>query len=66
MFASFREVGVHRPGGFAACVQAFGPNVVTVDVTFRNGDAPGTGRQSQLWVRMPDGWKIVRAHVSMI
>lgn len=24
------------------------------------------GRQSQVWVRMPEGWKIVSAHVSMI
>ncbi len=30
-------------------------------------DRPGTdvtGRQSQTWVRMPDGWHIVSAHVS--
>ena len=24
------------------------------------------GRQSQTWVRMPEGWRIVAAHVSMI
>lgn len=24
------------------------------------------GRQSQTWVRFPDGWKVVAAHVSMI
>ncbi len=30
-------------------------------------DRPGsdvTGRQSQTWVRMPEGWRIVSAHVS--
>ena len=30
-------------------------------------DRPGTdvtGRQSQTWVRMQDGWRIVSAHVS--
>ena len=24
------------------------------------------GRQSQVWVRLPEGWKIVAAHVSML
>ncbi len=24
------------------------------------------GRQSQSWVRMPEGWKVVAAHVSML
>jgi Protein of unknown function (DUF3225) len=24
------------------------------------------GRQSQTWVRMPEGWRIVAAHVSML
>ena len=29
--------------------------------------APGkVGRQMQTWVRMPDGWRIVAAHVSVI
>jgi len=25
-----------------------------------------TGRQSQLWVRLPEGWRIVSAHVSVL
>jgi hypothetical protein len=25
-----------------------------------------TGRQSQTWVRMPEGWRIVAAHVSLL
>ena len=47
-------------------VLALARDVVAVDVTFRNGDAPGVGRQSQTWCRFDDGWRIVRAHVSMI
>ena len=47
-------------------VLALASDVVAVDVTFRNGDAPGIGRQSQTWRRFDDGWRIVRAHVSMI
>ena len=36
-------------------------------VTNTESDLPGTsvnGRQSQTWVRMPEGWRIVSAHVS--
>jgi hypothetical protein len=25
-----------------------------------------SGRQSQLWVRFPEGWRIVSAHVSLL
>ena len=42
------------------------PRVVAVDLTFRNGDEPMIGRQSQTWVERSDGWRIVRAHVSVI
>ena len=42
------------------------PHVVAVDLTFRNGDQPMIGRQSQTWVERPEGWRIVRAHVSVI
>ena len=42
------------------------PGVVAVDITFRNGDDPVIGRQSQTWARHTEGWRIVRAHVSMI
>jgi hypothetical protein len=24
------------------------------------------GRQSQVWVRMPEGWRIVQAHISLL
>jgi hypothetical protein len=47
-------------------ILALSDDVVTVDVTFVNGEAPGVGRQSQVWCRVDDGWRIVRAHVSMI
>jgi hypothetical protein len=46
-------------------VLELGPGVVAVDLTFVNGEAPAIGRQSQTWVRTADGWRIVRAHVSM-
>ena len=42
------------------------PGVVAVDLTFRNGAEPFIGRQSQTWVEHDSGWRIVRAHVSVI
>jgi hypothetical protein len=32
---------------------------------FRDGSTR-TGRQSQTWVRMPEGWRVVAAHVSVV
>ena len=45
---------------------AHGPELVVATLEFANGDAPARGRQSQLWRRTPDGWRVVHAHVSMI
>ena len=28
--------------------------------------APAAGRQSHTWLRTPDGWRIVAAHVSLL
>jgi ketosteroid isomerase-like protein len=47
-------------------VLALAPTVVAVDIVFRDGDEPLTGRQSQTWVRTADGWRIARAHVSVV
>lgn len=47
-------------------VSSIAPGVVAVDVTFVNGTALLLGRQSQTWVRVDEGWRIVRAHVSVI
>ena len=46
-------------------VVALAPGVVAVDITFADDD-DSIGRQSQTWVRRPEGWRIVRAHVSVI
>lgn len=47
-------------------VTTVGQDVAMVDCEFRNGDEPELGRQSQVWLRRPEGWRIVRAHVSML
>lgn len=46
-------------------ITTFGTDYATAMTLFRR--APGkVGRQSQTWVRLPDGWRIVAAHVSII
>jgi hypothetical protein len=47
-------------------ITTFGRDVATVNTLFRRVGSSATGRQSQVWVRMPDGWRITSAHVSMI
>jgi hypothetical protein len=45
-------------------ITTFGRDFATANTeTVRHGTGMIT-RQSQTWVRMPDGWKIVSAHVS--
>ena len=45
---------------------AHGDDLVVVTLEFTNGDRAGRGRQSQLWRRTAEGWRVVHAHVSMI
>ena len=47
-------------------VLALDPDVVCVDITFESDVQVGIGRQSQVWHRRAEGWRIVRAHVSVI
>jgi hypothetical protein len=48
-------------------VTTFGTDFATCSTLFRRASAPGkVGRQMQSWARMPEGWRIVAAHVSMI
>ncbi|MBW8844262.1 MAG: oxalurate catabolism protein HpxZ [Burkholderiales bacterium] len=47
-------------------LHAFGPDMAVAQVEFVRSDTPLRGFQTQTWVRLPDGWRIVAAHVSMI
>ena len=47
-------------------IHAFGPDLATAQVEFIRSDTSLRGFQTQTWVRFPQGWKIVSAHVSMI
>ena len=43
-------------------VTTFGQDYATTNIEFTRSGRHG--RQSQAWVRMPEGWRIVAAHVS--
>ena len=48
-------------------ITTFGHDFATASTLFTRETAPGLlGRQQQSWVRMPPGWRIVAAHVSII
>jgi Protein of unknown function (DUF3225) len=47
-------------------VTAFGADHAVVVTEFVRPGASSLGRQSQVWVRMEDGWRIAHAHVSMV
>ncbi len=48
-------------------ITTFGRDSATAMTLFSRDSAPGKiGRQSQTWMRLPDGWRIVAAHVSVI
>jgi hypothetical protein len=49
-------------------IAAFGKDFASITIAFeRNiGNKITRGRQSQTWVRLPEGWRIVFAHVSLL
>jgi hypothetical protein len=46
-------------------ITCFGTDFATADTEFQRVGERRIGRQSQTWVRMPDGWCVVSAHVSL-
>jgi hypothetical protein len=47
-------------------ITALGPDVAVAMCEFRRSDTDLHGFQTQTWVRLPEGWRIVSAHVSMV
>jgi hypothetical protein len=45
-------------------ITTYGRDFATANTEFRKTGSGREGRQSQTWVRMPEGWRIVSAHVS--
>jgi ketosteroid isomerase-like protein len=47
-------------------ITTFGTGFATASTEFLRENATSVGRQSQVWVRLPEGWRIVAGHVSMM
>ena len=67
--AAFRRA---RPGGSPqrtltrTVITTFGADYATANTEFVREGSTRIGRQSHAWVRLPEGWRIVAAHVSMM
>jgi hypothetical protein len=46
-------------------ITTFGRDFATASAEFRREGHGEVGRQSHTWVRLPEGWRIVAAHVSL-
>jgi Protein of unknown function (DUF3225) len=49
-------------------IATFGHDFGSITLEFERTTPTGLirGRQSQVWVRLPEGWRIVQAHVSLL
>lgn len=47
-------------------ITTFGTDFATANMEFMRSGSARSGRQSQTWVRMPAGWRVVAAHVSLL
>jgi hypothetical protein len=47
-------------------VTTYGRDFGTTNIEYVRTESGKPGRQSQTWMRTPEGWRIVAAHVSML
>lgn len=47
-------------------ITTYGQDCATANIEFRRSGSERTGRQSQTWLRTPEGWRVVAAHVSLL
>ncbi len=47
-------------------ITTYGYDFATANTEFQRQDASKIGRQSQTWMRTPEGWRVVSAHVSFL
>ena len=68
--AAFRAarsaIGLNRTTS-KTVITAYGRDCAVASTLFHRATMPGkVGRQMQSWVKFPDGWHVVAAHVSVI
>ena len=47
-------------------ITTYGNDFATANIEFQRAGSTRPGRQSQTWLRTPDGWRVVAAHVSLL
>jgi hypothetical protein len=47
-------------------ITSFGRDYATANTEFQRAGAARPGRQSQTWVRLEGGWRVVAAHISLL
>jgi hypothetical protein len=47
-------------------ITTFGRDMATANTEFQRVESGRRGRQSQTWARVPEGWRVVSAHVSLV
>jgi hypothetical protein len=47
-------------------ITTYGSDLATAMTEFRREGSASLGRQSQTWLRLPEGWRVVAAHVSLL
>jgi hypothetical protein len=47
-------------------ITTYGRDFATVNTEFQREGSTMTGRQSHVWLRAPEGWRIIAAHVSLL
>lgn len=69
VIAAFRAG--RSPAGLArvlhhTVITTFGRDFATASTKFRRAGNPTIGRQTQSWVRSPEGWRVVAGHGSLL
>lgn len=71
----FDEIAAFRAGRNATkiarkllrvAISTYGRNFATANCEYQRLSDGKCGRQSQTWVRFPEGWRVVSAHVSFL
>ena len=71
-FEAIREFRASRPStGLArtlgkTVITTYGTDFATANTEFFRTGSDRVGRQSQTWIRTPEGWRVVAAHVSLL
>ncbi len=71
-YDAIREFRANRPSSGLSrtlgktVITTYGHDFATANTEFVRAGSDRIGRQSQTWLRTPDGWRVASAHVSLL